>query len=117
MNNHNIILLTDSYKVSHHVQYPPNTTKIYSYFESRGGRHAEICFFGLQYFIKKYLLGKVVTEEKLMKQKIYRNHFGPGTNVFNEEGWRYILKNHHGKLPIEIKAVPEGTILPYKTLV
>ena len=69
MNNHNIILLTDSYKVSHHVQYPPNTTKIYSYFESRGGRHAEICFFGLQYFIKKYLLGKVVTEEKINEAK------------------------------------------------
>ena len=36
----NILLLTDSYKVSHHVQYPPNTTKIYSYFESRGGESA-----------------------------------------------------------------------------
>lgn len=115
MNNHNIILLTDSYKVSHHVQYPPNTTKIYSYFESRGGRHQEICFFGLQYFIKKYLLGTVVTEEKINEAKIlYQNHFGPGTNVFNEEGWRYVLEKHHGKLPIKIKAVPEGTVLPYK---
>ena len=37
----NIILLTDSYKVSHHVQYPENTTKIYSYFESRGGKFKE----------------------------------------------------------------------------
>jgi len=41
----NIILLTDSYKVSHHVQYPPNTSKIYSYFESRGGKFTEVCFF------------------------------------------------------------------------
>jgi hypothetical protein len=40
----NIILLTDSYKVSHHVQYPPNTSKIYSYFESRGGKFTEVCF-------------------------------------------------------------------------
>ena len=31
----NLLLLTDSYKVSHHVQYPKGTTTIYSYFESR----------------------------------------------------------------------------------
>ena len=41
-------------------------------------------------------------------------HFGPGTNVFNKEGWEYIVKVHGGKLPVRIKAVPEGTVLPYK---
>jgi hypothetical protein len=34
----NFILLADNYKVSHHLQYPPNTTHIHSYFESRGGK-------------------------------------------------------------------------------
>ena len=29
-------------------------------------------------------------------------------------GWRYILKTHGGRLPLEIKAVPEGTVVPYK---
>ena len=38
----NIILLTDSYKVSHHIQYPPKTSKVYSYFESRGGKFKEV---------------------------------------------------------------------------
>jgi nicotinamide phosphoribosyltransferase len=28
---------------------------------------------------------------------------------FNEEGWKYIVQNHNGYLPIEIQAVPEGT--------
>ena len=32
----NILFLTDSYKVSHHKQYPENTQYVYSYFESRG---------------------------------------------------------------------------------
>lgn len=115
LGTNNIILLSDSYKVSHHVQYPPNTTKIYSYFESRGGLHQEVCFFGLQIFIKKYLIGKVVTRDKIEEAKtLYELHFGPGTNVFNEEGWNYILNKHNGKLPIEIKAIPEGTVLPYK---
>ncbi len=111
----NLILLTDSYKVSHHVQYPPGTTTIYSYFESRGGLHEEICFFGLQYFIKRYLCGVVVTAEKIAEARdVYAAHFGPGTNVFNEAGWQYILENHGGRLPVRIRAVPEGFCLPYK---
>ena len=57
----NIILATDSYKVSHYKQYPPGTEYVYSYFESRGGKFDEICFFGLQYFLKRYLCGAVVT--------------------------------------------------------
>jgi nicotinamide phosphoribosyltransferase len=115
LGNNNIILLTDSYKVSHHVQYPPNTTKIYSYFESRGGKHRECCFFGLQYFIKRYLVGEVVTQEKINEaEEVYRMHFGQGTNVFNKAGWQYILEKHKGILPVRIKALPEGTCLPYK---
>ena len=110
----NLLLLTDSYKVSHHVQYPKGTTTIYSYFEPRkGGLHKEICFFGLQYFIKRYLVGEVVTDAKIAEAKaLYEKHFGPGTNVFNEEGWKYIVDEHGGRLPVIIKAVPEGQILP-----
>ena len=29
-------------------------------------------------------------------------------------GWRYILEKHGGRLPIEIKAVPEGSVVPYR---
>ena len=115
MGMENIILLTDSYKVSHHVQYPPGTTTIYSYFEPRGGRHKEIVFFGLQYFVKRYLCGVVITLEKIQEAKeLYELHFGPGTNVFNEDGWKYIVEKHGGVLPVRICAVPEGTCLPYK---
>jgi hypothetical protein len=49
----NLLLCTDSYKTSHWKQYPPGTEYVYSYFESRGGKFDEICFFGLQYFIKR----------------------------------------------------------------
>ena len=109
----NIMLLTDSYKVSHHVQYPPKTTLVYSYFESRGGLHDEICFFGLQYLIKKYLVGQVVTEAKIQQAaEILGAHLGP--TIFNEAGWRYILQTHGGKLPVRIKALPEGTVIGVK---
>jgi nicotinamide phosphoribosyltransferase len=111
----NIILATDSYKVSHYKQYPPGTAYVYSYFESRGGKFDEICFFGLQYFIKRYLCGKVVTEDKIREAKeLLDNHMGPGH--FNEEGWNHILTKHDGQLPISIKAVPEGTVVPTKNI-
>ena len=80
----NLIFLTDSYKVSHHNQYPKGTKYVYSYFESRGGEVKEICFFGLQYLIKKYLCGQVVTQEMINEaSELYEKHFGPNQNIFN----------------------------------
>ena len=114
MNNiySNIMLATDSYKVSHYRQYPAGTTRVFSFFESRGGRYPETVFFGLQYLIKKHLLGVVVTEEKIEEAKeIFAAHFG-SDKMFNEAGWRHILTAHNGRLPIEIRAVKEGSRIP-----
>ncbi len=108
----NILTLTDSYKASHYKQYPPGSTRVFSFFESRGGRYKEVLFFGLQYFIKKYLAGVVVTEEKIEEAKgVFALHFGSSEN-FNEAGWRHILEKHGGRLPLLIKAVKEGTRVP-----
>lgn len=119
----NIIMLTDSYKLSHFKQYPPGTEYVYSYFESRGGKWDSVVFFGLQYFMKRYLSGPVVTEEKIAQAKEYCTaHMtqpgveGSGEAAFNEAGWRYVLENHGGVLPIKISAVPEGTIVPNKNV-
>eukprot|EP00128_Syssomonas_multiformis_P000107 Colp12_sorted_trinity150504_noHs@4335 len=110
--SNNFLLLADSYKASHYRQYPANTTKVYSYFESRGGVYPEVVFYGLQYILKRYFEGVQVTEEKIQQAKEFcALHFGDPT-IFNEEGWRYILEKHGGKLPLLIKAVPEGTVVP-----
>ena len=110
MYNNNILTLTDSYKTSHWKQYPKGTSKVYSYLESRGGKFKNTLFYGLQYFIKQYLSGQVVTEEKIQRaKKFWDAHLGP--NHFNESGWRHILDNHNGHLPVRIKAVPEGTVV------
>ncbi|XP_056131118.1 nicotinamide phosphoribosyltransferase 2 [Lampris incognitus] len=110
----NFLLATDSYKITHYKQYPPNISKIYSYFECRrkkGSQFNEVVFFGLQYLLKKYLTGPVVTEEKIQEAKLfYQMHFKQ--DVFDEEGWRKILEKYDGRLPIRIKAVPEGKIIP-----
>lgn len=111
MIRNNILLLTDSYKVSHAKQYPTGTTFIYSYFESRGGAFPDVTFFGLQYFLQQYLSGQVVTREKIEEAAaLYNAHFGQ--EVFYREGWEYILEKYNGRLPVRIKAVAEGTVVP-----
>jgi nicotinamide phosphoribosyltransferase len=107
----NLLLLTDCYKLTHWKQYPPKTTKVYSYFESRGGDYPETVFFGLQYLLKKYLEGKVVTQEKIAEAEEITELTLGNKNLFNRDGWEYILNQLDGKLPISIKAVPEGNIV------
>lgn len=108
----NILTLTDSYKPSHWKQYPPYVTGVFSFFESRGGKFPATTFFGLQYYLKRYLSGRVVTESAIKDAKAYfAAHYGNAA-IFNEAGWRYILERHNGQLPVEIRAVPEGTTVP-----
>lgn len=105
----NICLHTDSYKPSHWKQYPMGTSNTYAFFESRGGAFPTTTFFGLQYIVKKYLLGRVVTQAKIDEAaEHYAMHFGTDT-VFNRAGWEHILREHGGRLPVHIKAVREGT--------
>jgi nicotinamide phosphoribosyltransferase len=107
----NLLLLTDSYKLTHWRQYPPGTEKVYSYFESRGGMFDKVVFFGLQYFVERYLEGAVVTQDKIDEAaKIAALHLG-NESLFNREGWEYILRKHGGMLPVSIKAVPEGSVV------
>lgn len=108
MQNTNPLLATDSYKLSHWKQYPEGTTRVFSFFESRGGMFPEVVFFGLQYLLEEHLVGRVVTEERIREAaNIAKLHFGMDA-LFNEAGWRYILDRYDGHLPLEIRALPEG---------
>ena len=108
----NIILNTDSYKVSMFKQYPAGTTGVYSYIESRGGRYDSTVFFGLQAFIKEYLLQPITQSDIDIADEILTAHGEP----FNRAGWQYILDQHMGYLPVVIRAVPEGTVVPVKNV-
>ena len=110
--NKSIITNTDSYKFSQYNQYPEGTTNVYSYIESRGGTWKQTVFFGLQMFLKEYLTKQITQEEIDLAEEIITAHGEP----FYREGWEYILKQHNGYLPIRIKAVPEGTIVPVKNV-
>lgn len=107
--NDNLILMTDSYKVGHWPQYPPGTENVYSYFESRGGMYPQTVFFGLQYLIERYLTKVPNIGDITAARDLFAAHFG-SDKLFNEQGWREIKKL--GYLPIRIKAVPEGSVVP-----
>ena len=108
----NLLLNTDSYKVSMFKQYPAGTTGVYSYIESRGGRYDKTVMFGLQAFIKEYLLEPITQADIDVAGEILEAHGEP----FNREGWEYILSEHKGFLPVVIRAVPEGTVVPVKNV-
>ena len=107
-----IILNTDSYKTSHFLQYPPNTTRVSSYIESRGGDFDEIVTFGLQAFIKAHLLTPITRLDIDEAAAICAAHGVP----FNREGWERILNKHGGYLPLEIEGLPEGSIVEPGTM-
>jgi nicotinamide phosphoribosyltransferase len=104
----NIILNTDSYKVSMFKQYPAGTTGVYSYIESRGGRYDRTVFFGLQAFIKEYLLAPITQVDIDIADEILTAHGEP----FPRAMWQHILDKHNGYLPVVIRSVPEGTVVP-----
>ncbi|MGF6770754.1 nicotinamide phosphoribosyltransferase [Paraburkholderia sp. GAS199] len=104
----NPILNTDSYKASHYLQYPPEATAMFSYIESRGGRYERTVFFGLQMLIKEYLC-RPITAAMIDEAKAFFTAHG---EPFNEAGWRYIVEQYGGYLPVRIRAVPEGSVVP-----
>lgn len=114
----NSINLIDFYKVSHRVQYPTGTEMVYSNWTPRKSRTSidEVVFFGLQYFIKHYLIDDFnrnffsqPKHEVINKYKRrLENALGQGCITYEH------IEQLHNKqyLPIKIKALPEGTLCP-----
>jgi nicotinamide phosphoribosyltransferase len=104
----NILLNTDSYKCSHYLQYPPGTETVYSYVEARGGEFPSTLFFGLQGFLKEYLLEPFTMDEVDEAEEVILEHGLP----FNKGQWIDLLCEYDGFLPVTIKAVKEGSVIP-----
>ena len=104
----NPILDTDSYKASHWLQYPPGTSGAFFYVESRGGRYDRTLFFGLQAILKSQFAAPVTHADVDEASDFFAGHGEP----FNDAGWRRIVDVHGGRLPVRIRAVAEGTVVP-----
>ena len=108
MQRPNLLLNTDSYKASHWLQYPPGTDATFFYVESRGGLYDRTLFFGMQAILKEYLATPITQANVDEARDVFAAHGEP----FNESGWRSIIDRHGGHMPIRIRAVPEGSVIP-----
>jgi nicotinamide phosphoribosyltransferase len=106
-----IILNTDSYKVSMAKQYPEGTEYVYSYIESRGGKYDRTEFLGVQ-AIAKELTKRITKADVDLADKIWTAHGEP----FNRANWDYIVEKLDGRLPVRIRAVREGLVIPTKNV-
>ena len=115
MKTKNVILQSDSYKMGHWMQNPDGTQFVQSYGESRGSisGYEKIVFFGLQYAMKEYWSRKITRADVLKAKVIIDAHLGAG--IFNYKGWMRIVNKHKGMLPIRVRAVKEGSVLPTRT--
>lgn len=109
----NLLLQTDVYKFGHKDQYPPKTNKVYSYLESRGTREDGLdytVFFGLQYYLKKYFSRPITHADVDEYEEVASGILGPDN--INPKQFRTLADL--GYLPLHIKAVPEGTVMPLR---
>lgn len=114
----NPFLLCDYYKLHHINQYPPGTEYVYSNLTPRKSRIPstnEVVFFGLQHFIKKYLIGyfneHFFNREKDTVVQEYLD-FCKNTNTGIVSADHIGELHDLGYLPLAIKALPEGTSVP-----
>lgn len=101
----NIILDTDSYKLSHYKQYPPGTEHVFSYIESRGGLFESTLFFGLQKALIELNEHFPDWDDFQEAKQLASAHGVP----FNEQGWRDLITL--GFFPLEIRAAQEGKVI------
>lgn len=117
----NPFLLTDFYKTSHPFQYPDNTEFVYSNLTPRGSRIEgvnEMVFFGLQYFLKAYLIeyfnenffSRPKAEVMAEYQRVIKASLGADLPSYKHIEQIYDL----GYLPVKIKALPEGSKVPMR---
>jgi len=97
----------DSYKYGHSEQYRPMVA-MHDYMSSRGGVYPKTLFTGAQGLIKRYLTKHIKKKHVIKLAKRAALHGVP----FDFDGWMHIVKEHNGYMPVEIKAIPEGSLVP-----
>lgn len=118
------ILLTDGYKLDHRRQYPEGTEYVYSNWTPRSCTYFPeasegVVVFGIQYFIKEYLMTQFREEFFNLPKERAVNTFKRRIDTFlgegNQVGTIHIEELYDlGYLPIRIKALPEGTLCPIR---
>lgn len=111
------VLLNDAYKTFHVQMYPENMTLLFSNMTPRSYKRMgceKSVFFGLQYYIKEYLIKQWdelfferPLDEVLNEYRRFHKHF----SFCDIETWHIEKLHKLGYLPIKIQALPEGSLV------
>jgi len=87
----------------------------HAYLEARpGGKHSSVVVAGIQALVNK-LASITITNEHITEAIDFCNKHFNNSSVFDPTPWRAIVDKHQGKIPLNISAIPEGTIVPLGT--
>jgi nicotinamide phosphoribosyltransferase len=114
----NAVNLKDGYKVDHRSQYPKGSQKVYTnatFRSARDSRYTSTVLFGLQGGLKELhqvwqdsFFSQPRDKVLLRYKRRIDNYLGPGAVTYDHIAALHDL----GYLPIEVKALPEGTLVP-----
>lgn len=119
MKNELALLLADGYKHVHAEQFPKGLTKLVSYVTPRMSRlksQDHMVLFGLQAFLKTYIVDYfehnffALPTDFVVKE--YQRVLDPMLGAGNYDVQKIADLHHLGYLPLEFKALPEGTKVP-----
>lgn len=112
--NANPMLCTDTYKFGHMEQYPPGTTKVYSYLLARSDKKMpSTLFYGLQYYLK---LLEVKPTQAMMDEFLDYRKAILGTDASKGVQDKLAALVKLGYFPLKIKAVREGSDIPVRNV-
>jgi nicotinamide phosphoribosyltransferase len=104
-----LIFRLDSYKMGHYLAYPNGIKAMTSYGEARISENDVVVPFGWQFLAKRYLRQTITMDHVDAAEKFALAHFG--RPLFARAAWEKVVTVYNGKLPLIIRAVPEGTIM------
>jgi len=116
-------LQKDVYKEFHVPAYHPSVTEVYSNYTSRGGRlcnvpnNETVAWVGFQKFMMDHLVDEWNdTFFNIDKEKAVKKHIRIMSGIMGRPMQAKYLEDLHdlGYLPLEIKALPEGSCVPYQ---
>ena len=119
MSNTMALLLSDTYKQCHDRMYPAGLTKLVSYWVPRKSMletQNKMVFFGLQAFIKEYLIEYfndnffALTKDEVLE--LYTDSMDIQIGKENYDLDKIIKLHGLRYLPLQIRALPEGVLVP-----
>jgi nicotinamide phosphoribosyltransferase len=120
-NLYNPMLLCDFYKISHRLMYPKGMEICYSTWTPRASRLnnvSEVVVFGHQAFIKEYLINffneQFFGQPKETIVNDYKRLLKHTLGVDNADTTHIEELHDLGYLPLLIKALPEGSVVPLR---